>query len=164
MSRNRTRYLLIAIALLGACSSAPRRFTPVLAAPPVDELQYRRDLEECEAQAVAGTGKGSARVASGTAGVAAGMAAGAVGSVATSGTYASYGAAMGAGAMALLAVPVAGITAAWGMARAKRHRRERNLEEGVTACLGDRGYVVTQWDRRRQQGTTASRRTRQPGP
>ena len=132
--------------LLSGCSSRPRQFSPVLAAPPADAAAYDEAYRGCRAMvAETSAAQSRGRLASGGAAVAAGVGAGAVGAAATGGTYASYGAAAAAGGAVIMAVPFFGVAAAWGLAKAKKSRNERVVKEATGACLRDRGYVVSAW-------------------
>jgi hypothetical protein len=135
---------LAAALMLGACSSKPRQFRPVLAAAPADAVAYEADYEECRAQ-IASRLDAKGRLASGAVGVAAGVGAGAVGAAATSGTYATVGGAMAAGGAVIMAMPLAGVLGAWGLAKAKKGRKERAIKEATASCLQAKGYAVEAW-------------------
>lgn len=96
-------------------------------------------------------GRRSGRLASAGAGVAGGAGAAAVGTAATAGTYSSYGAAAAAGSAVIVAVPIFGLAAAWGLARINRGNKERRINQAAQACLATEGYAVTSWERARDQ-------------
>lgn len=137
---------------LSACSSRPREFRPMLAAPPAgqaafDQAAFDRAYADCSQLLVAGKLDASGRLASAGAGAAAGGAAAAVGG-ATAAAVAGYGGLAVASATIVL-LPFAVIGGAVGMAKAKRARKERAIKTAMTGCLAERGYVVTDWVRAR---------------
>ncbi|CAA9511121.1 MAG: hypothetical protein AVDCRST_MAG44-1401 [uncultured Sphingomonas sp.] len=138
---------LAAVALLAACSSRPREFSPVLAAPAADQAAYNRAVAECGQLLAAGKLTSEGRLASGAAGAAASGAALAVGSAAAS-TAGMFGGLAVAGATIVL-LPFAAIGGAYGMAKAKQKRKERAIQTAMAGCLGERGYQVAGWQ---QQG------------
>ena len=136
---------ICAIALSG-CSSRPRNFAPVLAAPPADAQTYEKHWLDCREQVAAATGKGSGRLASAGGGAVAGAGAGLAASAATSGaTFATYGAAATAGAMMIATVPVFGLAGAWGISKIKKSKKERRIKAATAECMARNGYSVDKW-------------------
>lgn len=133
--------------LVTGCASTPRSFAPVLAAAPADEGNFQQVLASCREIAVQSNGRRSGRLASAGAGVAGGAGAAAVGTAATAGTYSSYGAAAAAGGAVIVAVPIFGLAAAWGLARINRGNNERRINQAAQDCLATEGYAVTSWER-----------------
>ncbi|MES2699576.1 MAG: hypothetical protein V4647_08205, partial [Pseudomonadota bacterium] len=70
-----------------------------------------------------------------------------MGTAATAGTYSSYGAAAAAGSAVIVAVPIFGLAAAWGLARINRGNKERRINQAAQDCLATEGYAVTSWER-----------------
>lgn len=139
------------LALAGACSSRPREFVATLQAPPADQAKYQAAHESCRVLVARGQRSGfGSRLASGgagAAGVGAGLAVGAgVGAAAAGGTAASSVAAAGAAASAaLIMMPVLGIGAAWGFAKARKSKKERQIKDAMALCLAEQGYDVGGW-------------------
>jgi hypothetical protein len=136
--------------LLAGCSTAPRAFTPTLAAAPSGPglEQFDADLADCNAQVASGRrsgfagGRGSS-VAAGTAvGLGAGLATGAS-AAAGGGMMAGAAGAAGLAAGFLVAAPIAMVA----VSRSVRVRKEREIQAATTLCLEERGYVVTDWER-----------------
>lgn len=138
--------ILAGVALIsGGCSTRPRTFNPVLAAPSADPAAYQRDLSECRTLVAQGkrTGFGDAVVATGT-----GAVAGAATGVAAAGTGAiPIGIGMsGAAAAAFVAVmPLAGIAAGVGVTRAIRSGKEKKVKAALADCLAAHGHSVDSW-------------------
>lgn len=142
----RIAIVLIVATSLAACSAKPRQFVPTLASAPADQLSYDADYQNC-AKMVAG-GKRSGfkdSLASAGTGVAAGMGAGALGTAALAGTYASYAGAAAAASAIIVAIPVVGIAAAWGVSKRKKLKREAELKQATATCLHEHGYRVADW-------------------
>lgn len=135
-----------AVALsLTACSSRPREFRPLLAAPPPDEAAYQASISECAQLLADGKLTSEGRLASGAAGVAVGGATVAAGAAAAS-SAGLYGGMAIAGAT-IVALPFVALAGAWGMAKAKRARKEKAVKAAISGCLGERGYVVADWSK-----------------
>jgi hypothetical protein len=141
---------LTAALLLQGCSSRPRSFNPVLHAAPTDEAAFQTAHSECTQLIAQGENFKSDRVASGGAGAAAGLATGAAGTAVASGA-AGWGGLAVMGATVALA-PFAKVGGAWGMAKAKKQRKERAIKEAGSACLAERGYEVADWEPAAKEG------------
>lgn len=137
--------------LVTGCASTPRSFAPVLAAAPADDGTFRQVLASCQEIAAQSGGRRSGRLASAGAGIAGGAGAAAAGTAATAGTYSSYGAAAAAGGAVIVAVPIIGLAAAWGLARINRGNKERRINQATQDCLATEGYAVTSWERVRDR-------------
>lgn len=144
------KYRLMICALVGSvtlqgCSSRPREFTPVLAAPPASEAEFDAAYGTCHQLLVAGKLDANGRTASGAAGVAAGASTAVVGSTAAAavGGYAGLAAA----SATIVLLPFAVLGGAWGMARMKRAKKERAIKTALEGCLQERGYEVANWSK-----------------
>ena len=141
----------LALALLvSGCSSRPRQFTPMLAAPPAgkaafDQAAFDRAYADCSQLLVAGKLDSEGRLASAGAGAAA------MGTTAVVGTGTAVAVAGYSGLAVLSAtvvlLPFALVGGAVGMAKAKRAKKEKAIKAAMTGCLAERGYVVTDWVR-----------------
>jgi len=141
--------------LMASCSSRPREFIAVLEPPPADIVKYTADHEACRTLVAQGVRSGFAsRMASGGVGVAAGVGAGAA---AFGGTAGSMAAAAGAASAAMVMMPVVGLAAAWGLAKAQKAKKERELKGAMRQCLLEQGYTVTDWQvtKRRKKAPAA---------
>jgi hypothetical protein len=136
--------------LLTGCSSRPREFRPMLAAPQpgqaaFDQAAFDRAYAECSQLFVAGKLDREGRLAS------AGGGAAAAGTTAAVGTGAAVAIAGYSGLAVLSAtvvlLPFAAIGGAVGMARAKRAKKEKAIKAAMTGCLAERGYRVQSWER-----------------
>lgn len=143
---------LIGALMLSACSSRPREFRPMLAAPPsgqaaIDQAAFDRAYADCSQLLVAGKLDSAGRLASAGAGAAA------MGTTAAVGTGTAVAVAGYSGLAVLSAtvvlLPFALVGGAVGMAKAKRAKKERAIKTAMTGCLAERGYVVTDWVRAR---------------
>jgi membrane protein implicated in regulation of membrane protease activity len=83
-----------------------------------------------------------ARLASGGVGVAAGVG---VTAAAVGGSAGSMAAAAAAASAAVVMLPVVGVAAAWGMAKARKARKERDVKSATALCLSELGYTVDDW-------------------
>ena len=154
--RNKLVGAAIAAAMLQGCSSRPREFTPVLGAAPTDQAQFSAAVAECRGLYVAGKLDSNGRLASGGAGVAAGGALGVAGGAAAA-SAGLYGGVAVATATVVL-IPFAVIGGAWGMARIKRTRKEKAIQQAMSGCLRERGYEVAGWQKapKSKSASTAS--------
>ena len=136
--------LVCCVALQG-CSSRPREFTPMLAAPPVSQSEFDAAYAECHQLLVAGKLDASGRTASGAAGVAVGAGTAVAGGTAAAavGGYAGLAAA----SATIVLLPFAALGGAWGMARMKRAKKERAIKMALEGCLQERGYRVASWSK-----------------
>lgn len=133
-----------AFAILQACSSRPREFTPTLASA-VDQTGFQSAYETCKQLYVAGKLDSSGRLASGAVGAAAGGATLAAGAAAASSAGLYAGAAVASATIVL--IPFVALGGAWGMAKAKQKRKERAIQTAMNGCLGERGFQVAGWAR-----------------
>lgn len=134
------------LALVGACASAPRGFSPLLSATPADAAAFRTAFDACAAMVAEGRQDnfGDGRATSGAGGAAIGGAAAvATGASAASGAGMLAGAAAGAG-LAIGMVVFAPL-AVFGVSRAQRAAKERRIKAAMETCLRERGFEVTGW-------------------
>jgi hypothetical protein len=134
-----------AMLIVEGCSSRPREFAPTLSEASIDQSKFDDAIGTCRQLLVAGKLDSTGRLASGGAGAAAGMAVGAAGTAAAT----SAGLYAGAAVMSatLVALPLAIVGGAWGMAKIKRHRKEKAIQAAMAGCLHERGYDVANWQR-----------------
>jgi len=130
--------------IVTGCSSKPRNFAPVMAAPPADAKAYEAQWLACREEVAATAKNGSGRLASAAGGVAAG-----VGGVAAVGTTAGASAGM-VGAMAaatatVILAPVAIIGGAWGVSKIKKTKKEKAIKAATADCMAQAGYSVDKW-------------------
>lgn len=134
------------LALTAACSTTPRNFAPIVAAPVVSDMDLEGATQHCANLVNAGvrTGFREHRAASAAAGVAAGYGAGAL-------VVAGAGSTMAGGAAALIAagyaMPVVGTVGAIIYSNRVRAGREREIQAAMAACLLEEGIVVDGWER-----------------
>jgi hypothetical protein len=140
---NKIVLAVAAVALLAGCSSRPRQFAPVLAAPAADQAAFNGTVAECGTLLAEGKLMSDGRLASSAAGVAASGATLAVGSAAATGAGMFGGMAV-AGATIIL-LPFAAVGGAIGMAKAKRKKKEVAIQTAMAGCLAERGHQVTGW-------------------
>jgi hypothetical protein len=131
--------------LLEACSSRPREFTPTLGAVPADQAKFDAAYAECKDLYVTGKLDSRGRLASGGAGAAAGGAVGVAGAAAA--TSAGLYGGMAVASATLVLMPVAIVGGAIGMARIKRKKKEKAIQQVMEGCLLDRGYEVASWQK-----------------
>ena len=128
---------------LTACSSKPRYFEPRLAAAPDNQERFEAAQENCRTMVAEGQRSGfGARLASGGLGVAAGVG---VTAATMGGTYGTMAAAATAASAALVMMPVIGVAAAWGVAKANKAKKEKDVKEATALCLSELGYTVSEW-------------------
>ncbi len=130
---------------LQACSSRPREFEPRLSPPPTSQADFTAAYATCQQLLVAGKLDSSGRAASAAVGAGAGAGTAAVGSAAAAAAGGYGGLALASATIVLL--PFAVLGGAWGMARAKRAKKERAIKTALAGCLQERGYQVTEWTR-----------------
>jgi hypothetical protein len=140
---NRFVLAVAALATLAGCSSRPREFAPVLAAPAADQSAFSGSVSECGTLLAEGKLTSDGRLASGAAGAAVSGATLALGSAAAS-SAGMFGGMAVAGATIIL-LPFAAIGGAWGMAKAKRNKKEAAIQTAMSGCLAERGHQVTGW-------------------
>ena len=131
--------------VLTACSSRPREFTPTLGMAPADQAKFDAAYADCKQLYVTGKLDRNGRLASGGAGVAAGGAIGAAGTAAATSAGLYGGMAVATATIVLLSVGIVG--GALGMAKIKRHKIEKAIQQVMGGCLLDRGYEVASWER-----------------
>jgi hypothetical protein len=140
-------HLLVAAAaaslLLEACSSRPREFNPTLGAAPTDQAKFDTAYADCKQLYVAGKLDSKGKLASGGAGAAAGGAIGLAGTAAATSAGLYGGVAVMSATLVLM--PVAIIGGAVGMAKIKRHHKEKAIQSVMAGCLLDRGFEVASW-------------------
>jgi uncharacterized membrane protein YfcA len=141
MDRRNIVTAALVIVALAACSSRPREFEPTLQAAPADAAQYERDYETCRTLVAQGQRSGfGAQLASAGTGVAAGV--GIPVGIAALGEAATYAVA----STAVVFMPLVGVGAAWGMAKRKKNKKEREIKQATALCLSEHGYTVGSWD------------------
>ncbi len=134
---------LAAVVTLAGCSSRPRNFSPVLAAPAADGAAFDAAVAECGTLLAQGKLSSEGRLASGVAGVAASGATLAAGSAAAS-SAGLFGGMAVAGAT-IVALPFVAIGGAYGMAKAKQKKKEKAIQTAMGGCLSERGHEDTGW-------------------
>lgn len=148
MIRNIALVAALAVSLT-ACSSRPRQFAPQMQVAVTDQAKFAADYETCRVLVARGQRSGfGAQVASGGAGVAAGVGAGAAMMGGTAGTMAGAAAAASA---AVVLMPIVGVAAAWGLAKNRRLKKEKEIKEATALCLSELGYTVSGWKRDKDQ-------------
>ena len=135
---------LAASLMLHACSSRPRDFAPTLAAAPADRQAFETSYSECRQLLADGKLDSSGRLASGGAGAAAGATAMAVGGAAgvATGGYAGLAVA----SATVVALPFVAVAGAWGLAKKRKNRKERRIQQATAGCLTERGFPVVGWE------------------
>jgi hypothetical protein len=138
---------LAVAALVTGCSSRPREYRPMLAAPPAGETRakFDADVAECQQLLVAGKLDKDGRLASAGAGAAAGAAT-AVGGAALASSAGLYGGMAVASATVVL-IPFAAVGGAWMMANAKRGKKEKIIQQAMAGCLTERGHTIVGWEK-----------------
>ncbi len=127
------------------CSSRPREFTPTLGEASVDQAKLGEAVATCRQLLVDGKLDSNGRLASGAAGAGAGAALGVAGTAAA--TSAGLWGGVAVASATIVALPFAIVGGAWGMAKIKRHKKEKAIQTAMTGCLHDHGYVVARWER-----------------
>jgi hypothetical protein len=149
---------LVAAACLGvllqACSSRPREFTPTLDIAPASQASFDSSYADCKQLFVTGKLASDGRLGSGGAGAAAGGALGVAGTAAA--TSAGLYGGMAVMSATLVLMPVAIIGGAVGMAKIKRHKKEKAVQQAMSGCLRNRGYEVSSWEKTRRVSARAA--------
>lgn len=140
MAKDTFMAISLAAVLLSGCSSAPRTFSPQLAAAPKDAEAYEAALDACRQQAELAAYAKKNRTGSAVAKGAGGAAVGAMGA-----GGASYGAAAAAASAGIVAAPLLGIF--WGVGRINRGKKEGRYKDIAGDCLAEDGYQVAGWQR-----------------
>ena len=137
-------WALIASLALDGCSSRPREFTPDLPSA-TSQSGVDEAYATCKQLLVEGKLDANGRTGSAAAGVAAGATAAAVGgtTAAAVGGYAGVAAA----SATIVLLPFAILGGAWGMARAKRAKKEHAIKTALAGCLEQRGYQIAGWSK-----------------
>lgn len=137
--------LVLSGTLLAGCSTAPRRFYPVLVSPSSDGTAAI--VATCREMVDAGVTSNFVR--DGLAPTATGVvAAYGTGAVAFAGAGSTLAGTAGAASVALVAMPVVGIAAGILYTRHVRSRRERESMSAMTQCLGEHHLEVAGWQLR----------------
>lgn len=145
----RTAFVIGLSLSLTACSSTPRQFAPELQVAVADPAKFSADYEHCRKLVAGGQRTGfGAQVASGGVGVAAGVG---VGAAMAGGTYGTVAGAAAAAGAALVLMPIVGVAAAWGLAKNRRLKKEKEIKEATALCLSETGYTVSGWKRDKTQ-------------
>ena len=144
MKRHALLWAAAGAVILTGCSSKPRNFAPVMAAPPADAQVYEAQWLACREQVAATAKNGSGRLASAAGGAVAG-----VGGVAAVGTTAGASAGM-VGAMAaatatVILAPIAIVGGAWGVSKIKKTKKEKAIKSATADCMAKAGYSVEKW-------------------
>jgi len=143
--RKQLMFAVGAAVLLSACSSRPREFTPELGVVPTDQGKFDAAYAECRQLFVTGKLDSNGRLGSGGAGAAAGGVVGVAGTAAA--TSAGLYGGMAVMSATLVLMPVAIVGGAIGMAKIKRHKKEKAIQRAMGGCLHDRGYEVANWQK-----------------
>jgi hypothetical protein len=144
MKSKSVAYVLAIVLTLEGCSSRPRDFNPTLAAPAASQTDFDSAYAACRQLLADGKLNSSGRKGSAGAGAAAGATtAVAGGALASAGGYAGLAAA----SATVVLLPFAVIGGAWGMARAKRAKKEHAIKAAMAGCLEERGYRVAGWSK-----------------
>ena len=145
MNRTIVICMMLPALTLQACSSRPREFTPMLAAPTTNQAEFDAIYATCQQLLVAGKLDSNGRSGSAGAGAAAGAATAAAGGTAAAavGGYAGLAAA----SATIVLLPFAIVGGAWGMSRMKRAKKERAIKTAMEGCLMERGYQVAGWSK-----------------
>ena len=134
--------LAVALSIQG-CSSKPRTFDPKLAAAPADQAAFETAYSECRQLLADGKLDSSGRLESGGAGAAAGGATMAVGSAAAAGVGGWSGLAVASATV--VALPFVMIGGGWWMAKSKKNKKERKIQQAMAGCLVEHGFPVVGW-------------------
>ncbi len=135
---------LTAALMLQACSSRPREFSPKLASAPADQQAFEGAHAECRQLLADGKLDSSGRLASSGAGAAAGATTMAVGGAAAA-SVGGYGG-LALASATVVALPFVAVAGAWGLAKSKKKKKERKIQEATAGCLGERGFDVAGWE------------------
>jgi hypothetical protein len=148
------RHAIAAAAILAmttGCSTRPRNFAPQMTTPIADAARFESDYSTCStlvAQGRTGDFKGAIVTAAATG----------VGTFGATGAAATMGAIgiTGISTAASFAIPGVGLLAGFGVSRAIRSGKERKFKRRMADCLGEYGYVVTDWSRIDRRADAAS--------
>ena len=128
--------------LLAGCSTRPRNFAASVSTPVADRAAFENDYRTCQELVMSGhtsnfKGAAVSALAGGAGFFGAGSALYSAGAMGVSG---------GAGAVSM-AVPFIGPLVGFGVSRAIRSGKEGKLKRNMTACLGEYGYSVAEWEK-----------------
>lgn len=143
------------VLVLQGCSSRPREFRPTLGIQTADETKFQEAYAQCKQLYVSGKLDSSGRVGSGGAGAVAGGAVGVAGTAAA--TSAGLYGGMAVMSATLVLMPVAIVGGAIGMAKIKRHKKEKAIQRVMGGCLRERGYEVASWQKAPKTKPVAAR-------
>lgn len=136
--------VLTAALTLQACSSRPREFSPNLASVPADQQAFERAHAECRQLLADGKLDSDGRLASTGAGAAAGATTMAVGGAAAA-TAGGFGG-LALASATIVALPFAMVGGAYWMAKSKRNKKERRIQQATAGCLVERGFPIVGWE------------------
>ena len=143
---------------LQACSSRPREFSPALATVPADQSSFQAAFSECRQLLADGKLDTHGHLASGGAGAAAGVTTAAVGGTAAAVAGGWTGLAVASATIVLL--PFAAVGGAWRMAKSKKNKKEKAIQQAMAGCLTERGYPVIGWEPAPKKRSSAAGATR----
>ena len=134
---------IAAAALVQGCSSRPREFNPTLATPAADAAKFKADYAECHQLMVAGKLDRNGVAGSAGAGAAAGAAtlAGGAAAATSAGLYGG----MAVASATIVAIPFVAIGGAFAMAKIKRNKKEKAIQQVMAGCLDQRGHEIVGW-------------------
>jgi hypothetical protein len=155
-----TATLLVAALALQGCSSRPREFRPALAAEPASRTSFEADVAECRQLLVSGKLDSNGQMASAGAGAAASVATAAVGGT-TAAAVGGLGGFAAASATVVL-LPFAAVAGAWRMAKTKKNKKERAVQQAMAGCLIGRGHQVIGWEPASRKASPAVPATARP--
>ena len=162
MARAFITYAIVAAVALQGCSSRPRTFNATLVAAPADQAAFEADYAACNKLLVEGKLDTSGRVASAGAGAATGAGVAVAGGALATSTVPAVGAAIASATV--VALPFVAIAGAWGMAKAKRAKKEKAIKTAMAGCLNERGYQVAGWVKaKKQDGGKAAKKAPSTG-
>ncbi len=150
-----TAAVLVAALSLQGCSSRPREFRPALAAAPESQSSFEAAFAECNQLMAAGKLDPNGQLASAGAGAAAGVATAAVGGTAAAAAGGFGGLAAASATVVLL--PFAAVAGAWKMAKNRKNKKERAVQQAMAGCLTQRGYSVIGWEPMSRKEAAAAR-------
>jgi hypothetical protein len=116
----------------------------MLASAPADAAVYQGAYSECRQLFADGKLDSSGRLASGGAGAAAGATAAAVGTAA--GMAAGGWTGLAVASATVVALPFVAVAGAWKVAKNRKTRKERAIQQVMAGCLTERGYPVVGWE------------------
>lgn len=131
--------------MLGACSSKPREFNPVLGPASTGQAGFEESYATCQQLFVTGQLDSSGRLASAGAGAAAGAGV-MVGGAAAASTAGLYTGAAIASATVVL-IPFVALGSAFWLSKSKQKKKEKAIQTAMNGCLQERGYEVVSWER-----------------